>query len=73
MNLSLSVLYHLYFCIYDQVIKDPDLRERQLGDLQGLTLAEAAKSKVEAYNAIKSSKRDKEIPVSSQSIPPRHG
>lgn len=47
-----------------QVIKDPDLRERNLGDLQGLVRAEAEKHKAEAYKAFKYGKIDEEIPVS---------
>lgn len=47
------------------MIKDPDLRERHLGDIQGLTLRDAAKAVPEAYEAFMSSRKDCEIPVSS--------
>ncbi|PIA46433.1 hypothetical protein AQUCO_01500164v1 [Aquilegia coerulea] len=47
-----------------EVVQDKDLRERHLGDLQGLVLQEAAKTKPEAYEAFVSRKRDQEIPVS---------
>ena len=47
-----------------QVIQDPNLRERHLGDLQGLIYSEAAKIKTKAYEALQSHRRDVEIPVS---------
>lgn len=47
-----------------QVVKDPDLRERNLGDLQGLQLREAAHVKPLAYKAFLSHRTDEEIPVS---------
>jgi hypothetical protein len=43
---------------------DPALRERHIGDLQGLTLQDAAKEKPEAYKAFMSHKRNRQIPVS---------
>ncbi|RRT71752.1 hypothetical protein B296_00027142 [Ensete ventricosum] len=46
-----------------QVILDPGLRERHLGDLQGLTLRDAAKLRPEAYKIFLSGKRDGEIPM----------
>lgn len=46
-----------------QVITDPELRERHLGDLQGLVLREAAELKPEAYLASLSPRTDQEIPV----------
>lgn len=48
-----------------QVVKDPDLRERHLGDLQGISYREAAKTRPEAYKALLSQNRDQEIPVSA--------
>lgn len=47
-----------------QVIKEPELRERNLGDLQGLKLKEAAQLKPLAYEASLSLRIDQEIPVS---------
>lgn len=46
-----------------QVITDPELRERHLGDLQGLVLREAAELKPDAYLASLSPRTDQEIPV----------
>lgn len=48
-----------------QVVFYPALRERHIGDLQGMTLQDAATQKKEAYKAFLSHKRNKEIPVSS--------
>uniref|UniRef100_M0ZJF5 Phosphoglycerate mutase n=1 Tax=Solanum tuberosum TaxID=4113 RepID=M0ZJF5_SOLTU len=48
-----------------EVIKDPDLRERHLGDLQGISLREAAKSQPLAYKAFLSDRNDQVIPVST--------
>ncbi|KAK4838252.1 hypothetical protein QYF36_012317 [Acer negundo] len=45
-----------------EVKTDPDLRERHLGDLQGLQLKEAAELKPDAYVASSSSRTDQEIP-----------
>ncbi|XP_031383354.1 phosphoglycerate mutase-like protein 4 isoform X2 [Punica granatum] len=46
-----------------EVIKDPKLRERNLGDLQGLQLKEAANLKPLAYKAFLSNRTDQEIPI----------
>lgn len=46
-----------------QVVLDPALRERHLGDLQGLTLDKAAKQKPAAHKIFLSSRRDQELPV----------
>ncbi|XP_059282229.1 phosphoglycerate mutase-like protein 4 [Lycium ferocissimum] len=51
-----------------EVIKDPDLRERHLGDLQGISLREAAKSQPMAYKAFLSDRNDQEIPGSGESL-----
>lgn len=48
-----------------KVIKDPELRERHLGDVQGLLFREAAKVCPEAYRAFSSRRTDQVIPVSS--------
>jgi probable phosphoglycerate mutase len=45
-------------------VLDPALRERHIGDIQGLTLQDAVKEKPEAYKAFMSHKRNKQIPVS---------
>lgn len=46
-----------------QVIQDPDLRERHLGVLQGLTSDEADKLKSNGCQPCNSSRTDDEIPV----------
>ncbi|XP_030538796.1 phosphoglycerate mutase-like protein 4 isoform X3 [Rhodamnia argentea] len=51
-----------------EVIKDSDLRERNLGDLQGLQLRAAASVSPEAYKAFLSHKTDQEIPGGGESI-----
>lgn len=45
-----------------------DLRERHLGDLQGLVLKEAATLKPEAYQAFVSRTRDQDIPGGGESL-----
>lgn len=67
-NCQLQILYKfLSFTCFGwrdcQVIQDPDLRERHLGDLQGLILREAAKTCPEAYQASLSHQTNVEIPV----------
>lgn len=47
-----------------KVIKDPDLRERHLGDVQGLLFREAAKVCPQAYRAFSSRRTGQVIPVS---------
>jgi broad specificity phosphatase PhoE len=44
---------------------DPALRERHIGDLQGMTLEAAAKDRREAYKVFLCHKRNQQIPVSS--------
>lgn len=51
-----------------EVIKDPDLRERHLGDLQGLLFHEIAKINPEAHKAFVSHRKDQEIPGGGESI-----
>ncbi|WOK92204.1 phosphoglycerate mutase-like protein 4 [Canna indica] len=55
-------------CNLPEVILDPALRERHLGDLQGLTLRDAAKLKPAAYKIFVSSKSDGEIPGGGESL-----
>ncbi|MED6177821.1 hypothetical protein PIB30_101664 [Stylosanthes scabra] len=47
-----------------EVVKDSALRERHLGDLQGLIYHEAAKTHPNAHKAFSSRNEDQEIPVS---------
>ncbi|KAK6287919.1 hypothetical protein POUND7_014098 [Theobroma cacao] len=49
-----------------QVIKDPELRERHVGDVQGLLFREAAKVSPEAYRAFSSHSTDRVIPFASR-------
>ncbi|XP_039158197.1 phosphoglycerate mutase-like protein 4 isoform X2 [Eucalyptus grandis] len=51
-----------------EVIKDPGLRERNLGDLQGLQPHAAASVCPEAYKALLSQKTDQELPGGGESI-----
>ncbi|KAF1872554.1 hypothetical protein Lal_00016856, partial [Lupinus albus] len=51
-----------------EVIRDCDLRERHLGDLQGLVSREAAKTNPMAYKALISKNEDQEIPGGGESI-----
>ncbi|KAF8036000.1 hypothetical protein BT93_C1888 [Corymbia citriodora subsp. variegata] len=51
-----------------EVIKDPGLRERNLGDLQGLQPHAAASVCPEAYKALLLQKTDQEIPGGGESI-----
>lgn len=55
-------------CGIPEVIQDPDLRERHLGDLQGLTSDEGLTLKPNAYQACKSSRTDQEIPGGGESF-----
>lgn len=50
------------------MIKDPDLRERHLGDLEGLLFDEAPKINPESYKALRAGLNDLEIPVLSFSL-----
>ncbi|KAK3222625.1 hypothetical protein Dsin_009650 [Dipteronia sinensis] len=51
-----------------EVIEDPDLRERHLGDLQGLVIHEAAESNPKAYKAFSCQKADQDIPGGGESL-----
>lgn len=51
-----------------QVIQDPNLRERHLGDLQGVVYGEAPTIKTKAYEALQSHGRDVEIPGGGESL-----
>ncbi|XVE87172.1 hypothetical protein DITRI_Ditri18aG0094600 [Diplodiscus trichospermus] len=51
-----------------EVIKDPDLRERHLGDVQGLKFREAARVRPEAYRAFSSRRTDQVIPGGGESL-----
>lgn len=54
-------------CNLPEVIKHPALRERHIGELQGLTLRDAAKLKPLAYRIFTSHNRDQEIPGGGES------
>lgn len=51
-----------------EVVKDADLRERHLGDLQGLVYHEMAKANPKAYKAFMSKNEEMEIPGGGESI-----
>uniref|UniRef100_A0A5B7AN45 Putative phosphoglycerate mutase-like protein 4 n=1 Tax=Davidia involucrata TaxID=16924 RepID=A0A5B7AN45_DAVIN len=51
-----------------EVIKDPDLRERHMGDLQGVVFHDAAKVSPKAYQAFSSRRTDQEIPGGGESL-----
>ncbi|GLT76203.1 hypothetical protein SLA2020_478760 [Shorea laevis] len=51
-----------------EVIKDPELRERHLGDLQGLVLREAANVSPKAHKAFMSHRTDEDIPGGGESL-----
>ncbi|KQJ98609.1 phosphoglycerate mutase-like protein 4 [Brachypodium distachyon] len=55
-------------CNVPNVVFDPALRERHIGDVQGLKLQDAVKEKPEAYKAFMSHKRNKEIPGGGESL-----
>nr|XP_011464323.1 PREDICTED: phosphoglycerate mutase-like protein 4 [Fragaria vesca subsp. vesca] len=50
------------------VVTDPNLRERHLGDLQGLVIREAAKLSPEAYRAFNSHRTCQDIPGGGESL-----
>ncbi|KAK9096696.1 hypothetical protein Sjap_022193 [Stephania japonica] len=50
------------------VIKDSDLRERHLGELQGLVFRKAVKLEPKAYKAFLSHRTDQEIPGGGESL-----
>ncbi|ONM03696.1 Metal-independent phosphoserine phosphatase [Zea mays] len=51
-----------------QVVFDPALRERHIGDLQGMTLQDAATERPEAYKAFMSHKRNQQVPGGGESL-----
>ncbi|KAK9009073.1 hypothetical protein V6N11_080545 [Hibiscus sabdariffa] len=51
-----------------EVITDPDLRERNLGDLQGIVFREAAKLSPKAHKAFLSRRTDQDIPGGGESL-----
>ncbi|KAF3489349.1 hypothetical protein F2Q69_00056603 [Brassica cretica] len=51
-----------------RVITDPDLRERHLGDMQGLVYQEASKIRPIAYKAFLSNRTDVDIPGGGESL-----
>ncbi|KAL5705835.1 phosphoglycerate mutase (2,3-diphosphoglycerate-independent) [Ranunculus cassubicifolius] len=51
-----------------EVVQKAELRERNLGDLQGLVLKEAEKLKPDAYQAFVSRTRDQDIPGGGESL-----
>ncbi|XP_050234761.1 phosphoglycerate mutase-like protein 4 [Mercurialis annua] len=56
-------------CNVLEVTEDPDLRERHLGELQGLVYREAAKLKPDAFKAtLPLSRTDQEIPGGGESL-----
>ncbi|XP_010268714.1 PREDICTED: phosphoglycerate mutase-like protein 4 isoform X2 [Nelumbo nucifera] len=55
-----------------EVIQDPGLRERHLGDLQGVVYHEAAKLKPKAFQAFISHKTNQEIPGGGESLDQLH-
>ncbi|XP_058088657.1 phosphoglycerate mutase-like protein 4 isoform X2 [Magnolia sinica] len=55
-------------CNLNEVIQDPALRERHLGDLQGLVFRDAARLNPEAYRAFSSPKTNQEIPGGGESL-----
>ncbi|KAG0480094.1 hypothetical protein HPP92_010692 [Vanilla planifolia] len=59
-------------CSLREVVLDPSLRERHLGDLQGLTLRDAQKLKPFAYKLFLSAKREQELPGSGESLDQLH-
>ncbi|PWZ57307.1 Phosphoglycerate mutase-like protein 4 [Zea mays] len=50
------------------VVFDPALRERHIGDLQGMTLQDAATERPEAYKAFMSHKRNQQVPGGGESL-----
>ena len=54
----------LNICLIVQVVFNPALRERHIGDLQGMKFQDAATERPEAYKAFVSHKRNQPIPVS---------
>ncbi|TVU01452.1 hypothetical protein EJB05_53102, partial [Eragrostis curvula] len=55
-------------CNLPNVVFDPALRERHIGDLQGMKLEVAATERPEAYKAFMSHKRNQQIPGDGESL-----
>ncbi|KAM7250707.1 hypothetical protein ACFE04_022590 [Oxalis oulophora] len=55
-------------CGVQQVIRRPELRERHLGELQGLLYHEAVKTNPKAYQALSSRRTDQQIPGGGESL-----
>ncbi|KAL6647464.1 hypothetical protein ACP70R_014901 [Stipagrostis hirtigluma subsp. patula] len=55
-------------CNLPNVVFDPALRERHIGDLQGMKLQDAATEKPDAYKAFMSHKRNQQIPGGGESL-----
>ncbi|KAL6859093.1 hypothetical protein ACP4OV_018095 [Aristida adscensionis] len=55
-------------CSLPNVVFDPALRERHIGDLQGMKLQDAATERPEAYKAFMSHKRNQQIPGGGESL-----
>lgn len=55
-------------CNVPNVVFDPALRERHIGDLQGMKLQDAATEKPEAYKAFMSHRRNQQIPGGGESL-----
>jgi len=55
-------------CNLPNVVFDPALRERHIGDLQGMKFQDAATEKPEAYKAFVSHKRNQPIPGGGESL-----
>ncbi|XP_022948025.1 phosphoglycerate mutase-like protein 4 [Cucurbita moschata] len=55
-------------CGIPEVIKDPDMRERNLGELQGLVYHEAIMTNPQAAAALKSRRTDQTIPGGGESL-----
>ncbi|KAF3558562.1 hypothetical protein F2Q69_00018072 [Brassica cretica] len=51
-----------------EILTDPDLRGRHLGDMQGLVYQEASKLRPEAYKAFSSNRTDVDIPGGGESL-----
>ncbi|XP_015576717.1 phosphoglycerate mutase-like protein 4 isoform X2 [Ricinus communis] len=51
-----------------EVIKDADLRERHLGDLQGLVLQDAARVSPQAYQAFINRRTNQDIPLAVERV-----
>ncbi|CAL5001631.1 unnamed protein product [Urochloa decumbens] len=55
-------------CNLPNVVFDPALRERHIGDMQGMKFQDAATERPEAYKAFMSHKRNQQIPGGGESL-----